>query len=59
MASLNSQINVSDDRHKIEDCICKFYGEKNVKDVDQARKKIFWQTLKKKKQVGLVTVASL
>ena len=58
---LGSQTNVSDDlSNKIEDFVCKLYGEKNVKDVDQARKNIFWRTLKKKKASDrLVAVASL
>ena len=35
----------------IEEFVCKLYGEKKVKEVNQARRNIFWRTLKKKKKV--------
>ena len=49
---LGTQLTVTEDLFEaLQEFVCKLYGERKVKDVDQARRNIFWNSLKRKKTV--------
>ena len=51
-ALLGTQQEASDELiQSLEEYVCKLYGEKRCLDVNQARRKIFWRSLKNKKKI--------